>query len=473
MQTSVRINDDPIGAGIRAGARLWLHWVGATTLGVVAAFAMFVVLYTIIGEPGDLLFPVLMAGVGLSFGAGQQRVLRNALGDARRWALATGLGLGLGIALALVIGEGAGLAARVEAGLVHGAAVGAIIGLLQWPILRPRVTGSRWWVLASILAWTVGAAAADTVGYFADGFDIMAGPIAAAAVSGIALAVLLRSSEAQPGAGAASASTTPDRPRSDWPVRLRSRWLALNIVGFAVGGAIYGGLQRARMQPYYEVVTSGSEAARLVAVNTGTGLAIFGALLGGWQWLALRADLRASWWLPATCLGWAVGGAAAGAISGVAAGSVTTIGPDHWCVAVHSGRHRRLCTDRACSWRPAMVDLVPPGREGEPMAVGKRGRTRDGLRCRVLGGAAGLGGHRACTPARGLSVGQGTGPGGSGDRNLLRGRNVANPGRAATRGGSTTTTHDGPIGIVRVCGAGRCQVVVALFVATSWPEAMT
>ena len=328
MQTSVRINDDPIGAGIRAGARLWLHWVGATTLGVVAAFAMFVVLYTIIGEPGDLLFPVLMAGVGLSFGAGQQRVLRKALGDASRWALATGLGLGLGIALALVIGEGAGLAARVEAGLVHGAAVGAIIGLLQWPILRPRVTGSRWWVPASILAWAVGAVAADTVGYFADGFDIMAGPIAAAAVSGVALAVLLRSPEPQPGAGAASA-TTPDRPRSDWPVRLRSRWLALNIVGFAVGGAIYGGLQRARMQPYYEVVTSGSEAARLVAVNTGTGLAIFGALLGGWQWLALRADLRASWWLPATCLGWAVGGAAAGAISGVAAGSVTTIGPDH------------------------------------------------------------------------------------------------------------------------------------------------
>src|SRR5215475_13613884 len=103
MQTNVQITSDLTGAGFRAGARLWLRWVGATALGVFVAFALFVALYMVIGEPGDLLFPVLMAGVGLAFGAGQQRVLRKALGAASRWALLTGLGFGLGIALALII----------------------------------------------------------------------------------------------------------------------------------------------------------------------------------------------------------------------------------------------------------------------------------------------------------------------------------------------------------------------------------
>jgi len=313
MQTNVQITSDLTGAGFRAGARLWLRWVGATALGVFVAFALFVALYMVIGEPGDLLFPVLMAGVGLAFGAGQQRVLRKALGAASRWALLTGLGFGLGIALALIIGEGSGLAGRVGAGLVHGAAVGAIMGTLQWPVLRARVPGARWWVPASILAWIVGAAVADTVGYFADGFDIMAGPVAAAAVSGVALVFLLQ----------------PRVPRDgSRPPRLRRRWIALNVVGFTVAGATFGAVQRVRMQPYDELVTSGAEAARILAVSTGLGLAIFGAVVGGWQWLALRAELRAAWWMPATCLGWAAGGVAAGALSGVTAGAESDIGPD-------------------------------------------------------------------------------------------------------------------------------------------------
>jgi hypothetical protein len=102
----------------------------------------------------------------------------------------------------------------------------------------------------------------------------------------------------------------------------------VNLVGFTVGGAIGGAVLRARLQPYFEVVTSGAEAARIVAVNTGVGMTIWGALVGTAQWLALRRSLRAGWWLPATCLGWALSGIITGALSGVTGGWDSVVGPD-------------------------------------------------------------------------------------------------------------------------------------------------
>ncbi len=170
----------------------WLRWVISTAFGLVLAFAMFVGVFTVIGEPGDLLFPVLMTGVGVVVGAFQQRVLRRVLGDAKRWALATGVGFGAGIALALALPQGTGLAGRILTGVVHGAAIGALLGTLQWRVLRARMPGARWWVPASIGGWAVGGAVADAVGYFVDGLDIVAGPAVAAAVTGIALVALLQ-----------------------------------------------------------------------------------------------------------------------------------------------------------------------------------------------------------------------------------------------------------------------------------------
>jgi hypothetical protein len=59
------------------------------------------------------------------------------------------------------------------------------------------------------------------------------------------------------------------------------RWMMANFVGFTIGGAIFGAVQRARMQPYFEVVTSGADAARILAANTGVSMTMFGALVGG------------------------------------------------------------------------------------------------------------------------------------------------------------------------------------------------
>ena len=175
-----------------SGPAFWVRWVVATAIGVLVAFAGFVVIFEIFGEPDHLLFPLLMTAVGVVFGAFQQQVLRHALGAARNWALVTGLGFGAGIALALAIGEGRGLGGKVAAGLVHGAAVGAIVGTLQWRVLHARMPAARWWVPASIGGWAIAAAVADAAGYFVDGIDIIVAPVVAAAVTGVALVRLTR-----------------------------------------------------------------------------------------------------------------------------------------------------------------------------------------------------------------------------------------------------------------------------------------
>jgi hypothetical protein len=170
---------------------LWLSWVGASALGVLLAFALFLALFTVTGEPPEPLFPVIMAGVGTLLGAGQQRVLRRVLGRVAGWVVATGVGFGLGITLALIIGEGDGLLAHMLAGAVHGAGIGVIVGTLQYLVLKPHVANARRWIPASIGAWMLGAVAAAVTGYFVDGLDILVGPVVAAAASGVAVVRLL------------------------------------------------------------------------------------------------------------------------------------------------------------------------------------------------------------------------------------------------------------------------------------------
>jgi hypothetical protein len=109
------------------------------------------------------------------------------------------------------------------------------------------------------------------------------------------------------------------------PGSLRKPWLVANLLGFAIGGAIAGGLLRALEQPYYGSAVSALEAARIQAASLGLAELAFGGVLGVAQWLVLRQALSVGWWLPATCLSWGLGGAIGGFLAG---GSVSTIGPD-------------------------------------------------------------------------------------------------------------------------------------------------
>ena len=106
---------------------------------------------------------------------------------------------------------------------------------------------------------------------------------------------------------------------------MRRPWLLANFVGFAIGAALWGGVLRGLEQPYYESQISTMDAARIQAISSGVSWAIAGAVIGTAQWLVLRRLLRARWWIPATSVGFALGGIVSGFNAG---GSVSTIGPD-------------------------------------------------------------------------------------------------------------------------------------------------
>lgn len=122
-------------------------------------------------------------------------------------------------------------------------------------------------------------------------------------------------------------AASPEPARRAGGRGFRPIWISLNLLGYAAAGAAFGAVQRTRSQPYFEVVTSAPAAMRIEAVHTGESLAIFGALVGAAQWLALRRSPYAGWWIPATAVGWSATGVVVGAVSGLTFGSVSSIGP--------------------------------------------------------------------------------------------------------------------------------------------------
>ena len=181
------------------GLRLWLWWAIASIVGTFVGFVLAIVVIVASGmdEPEDpyfaIVFPLIIAGVGAVLAASQVFVLRRAVGRVRGWVVASAIGSGVAIAVALALPEGSGLAGRVVEGAWHGVAVGIILGTAQWLTLRRCLPNARWWVPVSILAWSVGAATGDFVGYYADGpLDLMTGFAVACLVNGAGLVALLR-----------------------------------------------------------------------------------------------------------------------------------------------------------------------------------------------------------------------------------------------------------------------------------------
>jgi hypothetical protein len=116
---------------------------------------------------------------------------------------------------------------------------------------------------------------------------------------------------------------------SDLVTGLGRQWFLANLVGFAVGGGIFGASQARWLRPYFEVVTDPATAARIQALSSGIGVTLFGASVGFAEWLVLRRRVPAAWWAPATMLGFGLAGAGAGALSGLLGGTVTGMGPEH------------------------------------------------------------------------------------------------------------------------------------------------
>ena len=157
------------------GRSLWLQWVLASVMGVVAGG------YLALGIGWGLADAVAMVSsetagtavfgavfgalIGAGLGAGQSLVLRSQTGQAGAWALASALGGGISGAISMPItfalfGHQFGAIGFLMVGTLLGAAIGAA----QWLVIRNKAARSALWILASAFAVAVGFTLAMPLG---------------------------------------------------------------------------------------------------------------------------------------------------------------------------------------------------------------------------------------------------------------------------------------------------------------------
>ena len=169
------------------GWRLWFLWLMAAAYGWGTAVEM-----TGLGEMSMYSSPPsIEAGyfgvalAGMLVGALQWLILRKKISGAGWWILAS---FGAALVFSLVV-FGVGLAYKEEVWRVGVGLLGPATGLLQWLILRREVRQSGWWILASTLGWGLGIPAGEAVGW--NGLGAVYG-----ALTGLALVFLLRQESA-------------------------------------------------------------------------------------------------------------------------------------------------------------------------------------------------------------------------------------------------------------------------------------
>jgi hypothetical protein len=188
--------------GSQAGWGFWLGWVLASTMGMLVGFMMMFFIAAFMSELFDSelldiewLFD-LFAGIMLGIGVGilQWLVLRQRVSGVGWWILAS-VAAGYGIFLASFIGISESLSFGLFLRFTGVAALGgAVTGILQWLVLRGKVSRAGWWVLASTVGWALGMAVSRAIPLGVDP-ELLVLIVAAAvmgAVTGGALVWLLR-----------------------------------------------------------------------------------------------------------------------------------------------------------------------------------------------------------------------------------------------------------------------------------------
>ncbi len=173
----------------------WLRWTLANGFGWIVGMALAWLLSLLIspitqGFTNLVAWGIAGAIIGTTLGINQWFVLRpySPPSWAARWlswwVLATILGWSLSIAV--IIGMGAGLQLGFA---TTGSVIGISVGIAQYFVLRTQVLRAEWWALSNTVAWVIGLASIDLFGE-ALGFPI-AGFIYGA-VSGVFLLWLFR-----------------------------------------------------------------------------------------------------------------------------------------------------------------------------------------------------------------------------------------------------------------------------------------
>jgi hypothetical protein len=128
----------------------FFYWIMATTLGWVT---------------GRLFFqgiPIVISGVAIA--VLQWTVLYKRIPKSWPWAVYSSIAWIAGYILFVIF-------VPEEMGYFFGPLIGAILGVVQWSILRQEFELAGWWIVISIIAWTTGLV-------------IMPGPLTSGALPG-------------------------------------------------------------------------------------------------------------------------------------------------------------------------------------------------------------------------------------------------------------------------------------------------
>jgi hypothetical protein len=192
----------------QVGWGFWFQWVFACTLGPVLGSIVGFIIGSIISEDiigssvlGEI-FAYFMLGAVLGYVVGlmQWFVLRQQISRAGWWALASAAGLAVVISAGIVVAALTNYSVGLDnfsvllRWVVVMALGGAVIGMLQWLILRGQVSRAGWWMLASTVGWGLSMAVAGVFEFVAVGlfFGLLVGGVVLGAVTGGALVWLLR-----------------------------------------------------------------------------------------------------------------------------------------------------------------------------------------------------------------------------------------------------------------------------------------
>ena len=157
------------------GLGVWLQWVLASTLALLVAVVALGAITRFSGLEFEGVRDYAMIGsfIGAVTGVVQWLVLRRQM-PSGGWAGAVVWMLSMGLVGAA--GLAAGLAPRQTLSVLGTAppqgffgvvlvtcALGAVAGTLQWGVLRTRVSGAGWWILANAVAAPAGLASGELV----------------------------------------------------------------------------------------------------------------------------------------------------------------------------------------------------------------------------------------------------------------------------------------------------------------------
>lgn len=136
------------------GWTVWLWWVlasaGGGAVGFAAADAVLDFVSAALQRAIDIDEVVIFGLIGAGLGMMQWLVLRNLFSQAGWWIVASTVG-------GAIVGMGAAsLSSEIELSLIIAYGLsGAILGILQWIVLRRQTSRAWLWILASPLGWAI------------------------------------------------------------------------------------------------------------------------------------------------------------------------------------------------------------------------------------------------------------------------------------------------------------------------------